>query len=73
MPQYKVEYREQPQGALLKPSYITASGAEDAEMAVKRAFTAVQANLGARQYEIRDGTAVLVASHRRSDGTNPDR
>ena len=51
MPQYTVEYRERPEGALLKSSFVTAPNAEAAETEVKRAFTAVQANLGARQYQ----------------------
>ena len=67
MPQYKVEYRECPEGALLKSNYITATAAEDAETAVKREFTAVQANLGARQYTIEDEAGVVVAFHRSSD------
>jgi hypothetical protein len=63
MPQYKVEYRECPKGAVLTSSFITASNAEEAETAVKREFTAVQANLGARQYDILDSAAAVVATH----------
>ena len=63
MPQYKVEYRERPEGALLKTSSVTASNAEEAETEVKREFTAVQANLGAREYQILDAAAVVVAAH----------
>ena len=63
MPQYKVEYRESPEGALLKSSFVTAPNAEEAETAVKRKFTAVQANLGARQYQILDATDIVVATH----------
>jgi hypothetical protein len=67
MPQYKVEYRERPEGALLKSSYITAANAEDAEAAVRREFTAIQANMGARQYQILDDAAAVVGSHRSAD------
>ncbi len=63
MPQYKIEYRECPEGALLKSSFVTAPNAEEAEAAVKREFTGVQANLGARQYQILDAAAVVVAEH----------
>lgn len=63
MPQYKVEYRERPEGALLKSSFVTAPNAEEAEAAVKREFTAVQANLGARQYQISDAADIVVATH----------
>lgn len=68
MPQYKVEYRECPVGALLKSNLVIASGAEEAETEVKRQFTAVQANLGARCYRILDAAAIVVAAH-----TSPDR
>jgi hypothetical protein len=67
MPQYKVEYRESPEGALLKSGHITAPKVEDAEAEVKREFAAVQANLGARQYEIQDDAGVVVAFHHSSD------
>lgn len=67
MPQYKVEYRERPDGALLKSSYIHARDTLEAEAEVKRAFTAVQANLGAREYQILDADAVIVAAHRSPD------
>jgi len=67
MPQYTVEYRERPEGALLKSKFFTAANAEAAETEVKRAFTAVQANLGARQYEILDGAGNVVATHSTPD------
>ncbi len=67
MPLYKVEYRDCPGGALLKTSHITAPAVKDAETAVKREFTAVQANLGARQYAIEDVAGVVVATHASSD------
>jgi hypothetical protein len=63
MPQYTVEYRERPEGALLKSSFFNALNAEAAETEVKRAFTVVQANLGAREYQILDAAALVVASH----------
>lgn len=66
MPQYRVEYREHPKGALLESNFLVASNAEDAEIEVKKAFTIVQANLGARQYQILDGERV-VATHRTPD------
>ena len=62
-PQYKVEYRERPEGALLKSNFVTASNAEAAETEVKRAFTAAQANRGARQYQILDAAALVVVAH----------
>lgn len=37
--------------------------AEAAEIEVKRAFTLVQANLGAREYQILDAAALVIASH----------
>ena len=67
MPRFKVEYRECPEGALLQSSSIVATAVEEAETAVKREFTAVQANLGARQYAIQNEAGVVVASHRSSD------
>ncbi len=63
MPQYKVEYRERAEGALLRSSFVTAPNAEEAERAVKGEFTGVQANLGARQYQITDAADVVVATH----------
>ena len=63
MPQYKVEYRECPKGPLLKFSFVTAPNAKEAEAEVKREFTAVQANLGARQYQILNQADVVVATH----------
>jgi hypothetical protein len=72
MPQFKVEYRERPEGALLKSSTVTASDAEEAETEVKREFTAVQANLGAREYQILDADAVVVAAHSTPDDPHRD-
>jgi len=63
MPQYKVEYRERPDGMLLKATLVTALDAEAAETEAKRAFTALQANLGARQYQILDDNSVVIARH----------
>ena len=73
MPQYKVEYREAPHGALLQSNSFTALDDHNAELAVKREFTLVQANLGARQYQIFDDDSVVVAAHRSADQANPDR
>lgn len=63
MPQYKVEYRECAEGALLESSFVTALNVEHAETAVRSEFTGVQANLGARQYQILDTAGVVVATH----------
>jgi hypothetical protein len=63
MPQYKVEYRECAEGALLKSIFFTAQNAEEAETAIKSEFTGVQANLGARQYRILDAANAVVATH----------
>ena len=72
MPQYKVEYRECPEGALLKSSFVMASNAEEAETAVRREFTAVQANLGARHYQILTVADLVVATHANAaDPQNP--
>jgi hypothetical protein len=67
MPQFKVEYRDGPDGAILKSAYFTASDVEEAEKEAKREFTAVQVNLGARQYEILGDEGRVVAAH-----SNPD-
>lgn len=71
-PQYKIEYRECPEGPLLKTSYIMAFNAGAAETEVRREFTAVQANLGAREYQILDAAAVVVAAHSTPDDPHRD-
>jgi hypothetical protein len=73
MPQYKVEYREAPHGAPLQSNFLTAIDDVNAELAVKREFTLMQANLGARQYQIFDDASVVVAAHRSADQATPDR
>ena len=67
MPQFKVEYRERSNGVILKTCIFNASDAKAAETEVKRAFTAVQASLGVRQYRILDGAGVVVGAHKTPD------
>lgn len=67
MPQYKLEYRERPEGAVLKSALITADNADAAEAEARREFTLVQANLGARQFQVLDEHGAVVASHRSTD------
>ncbi len=54
-------------GPLLKSSLIIASSPEDAEAEVKREFTLVQANCGAREYRILEADALVVAAHSTPD------
>ncbi|MBY0567692.1 MAG: hypothetical protein K2P70_10285 [Hyphomonadaceae bacterium] len=63
MSQYLVEYREWPEGPVLKSDSVIATNDEDAEARVKQLFTLVQANLGARHYRILDDARAVVATH----------
>jgi hypothetical protein len=63
MPLYKVEYREREDGKVLKSDLIAADSVGQAEAKAKRNFTAVQANLGARHYQVLDHHSIVVASH----------
>ncbi len=66
MPQYKVEYRESRESEVLKFDLFSASDDAEAVAETKRNFTAVQANLGARHFQVLDHDAVVVAAHQSS-------
>jgi hypothetical protein len=63
LPLYTVEYRERADGKVLKSDLIAASGVSEANDKAKRNFTAVEAKLGARHYQVLDHYAAVVASH----------
>jgi hypothetical protein len=67
MPQYKLEYRERAEGALLKSSLITADDPESAKAEARREFTVIQVNLGARHFQVVDEHGAVVASHQSTD------
>ena len=74
MPQYTIEYLED--GKVLKSDVVTADNGLTAWLEAKKRFTVVQANLGARDYEVSDQAGAVLMRHvgsKRSNENDNDR
>ena len=65
MPRYTIEYLEDDE--VLKSEVITADHDLAAQEEAKKAFTIVQANLGARDYTVRDQHGAVLMRHNGPD------